>query len=115
MSFRNGQWVKFDNEFAGAHKAADGKTVGLFVRGGVDGLGQSHVDRIMVVDDDGGNMLVVEKGQVKSVELSPASAVGLCELDTVADIPAKRRETMHDGFMLKADREAAKLAAAKPA
>jgi hypothetical protein len=100
-SFRNGQWVKFDNEIAGAHKAADGATVGLFIRGGTDGLGQVSDDRVMVCCPEGENIAVIEKGQVKNITLTPEEAVNLRAILEHDDIPAKRRATMKDDYVLK--------------
>lgn len=103
MGFRNGQWVKFQpaEEIPGAH-VVDGWTVGIFQRGAVDGLGQATADRVMVVCPKGHNVAYLEDGQVKTREVAPADAPGLCAVLDVGDMPEARRKTMRDGFVPKA-------------
>ncbi len=101
MSFRNGQWVKFANEVAGGHKAADGKFVGIYVKGGTDGLGQPHADRIMAVDAKGHNILVIEEGTVKNIEFAPEDLVDAEPLLNDGDMPGPRKVSMREGFVLK--------------
>ena len=57
MAWRNGQWLKVSANIPGAHKAADGASVGIFIRGGRDSLGQVHDDRIQIVGPDGLNLV----------------------------------------------------------
>lgn len=102
MAFRNGQWVKFKGKVHGAHTASDGKVVGIFQKGGVDGLGQSAPDRIMVVDGMGNNIPAIKDGALVNVSVEPEKAEGLVPVLDVADIPAARRATMREGFQLKA-------------
>jgi hypothetical protein len=101
MSFRNGQWVKFQADVPGAHVAKDGLVVGIFQKGGTDGLGQPFPDRVMVVDNDGQNILYIKDGTIASVQFAPAEARGLVAVTDAADIPAKRMETARDGFVPK--------------
>ena len=102
MSFRNGQWVKFSNEVAGGHQAADGKYVGIYVKGGTDGLGQKHADRVMAVDPKGGNIAVIEDSQIKNIEFAVSELVDAEPLLDIADMPAARQATVREGFVLKA-------------
>jgi hypothetical protein len=101
MSFRNGQWVKFSNEVPGGHQAADGKFVGIFVKGGTDGLGQKHADRVNAVDPKGCNIPVIVDGTIANVSFAPEDLVDAEPLLDDGDMPAVRKATMRDGFVLK--------------
>ncbi len=102
MSFRNGQWVKFSNTVAGGHAAADGKFVGVFVKGGTDGLGQKHADRVMAVCPKGNNIAYIEDGQIKNVQFGLDEVADVEAVLDLDDMPAARKATMRDGFVLKA-------------
>ena len=101
MSFRNGQWIKFANAVEGGHKAADGKFVGLFVKGGTDGLNQKHADRIMAVDGKGCNIPVIVDGTIKNIEFGVNELVDAEPVLDMDDLPDARKATMRDGFVLK--------------
>lgn len=98
---RNGQWLKFKPAapIQGAHTLADGHVVGIFNKGGVDGLGQAHEDQIMVVDPQGRNLPTIDDGQIKNVSVKPTDVLAtLAAVENAEDIPAARRATMRDGF-----------------
>ena len=101
MSFRNGQWVKFSNDVAGGHQAADGKFIGIWVKGGTDGLGQKHGDRVMAVDPKGNNIAVIVDGQIKNIEFSADEVADVEAMLDDADMPAARKATAREGFVLK--------------
>lgn len=99
---RNGQWVKFSFDPAalvGGHQAADGRFVGVFQRGGVDALGQWHVDRVKPVDGDGLDLRRLEGTQVLVAELDPAGLADLSPVLDRADVPAARLATARPGWV----------------
>lgn len=101
---RNGQWLKYklpdpdatQLAAAGAHVTKDGYFLGIYVVGGVDGLGNSHQTRIEPVDGEGLKVrtLAPDKSSVLVAQLDPAGVLELHAMSDRNDVPAKRLATM---------------------
>jgi hypothetical protein len=101
MNLKNGKWVKFSPKtpITGAHTLANGKVVGIFVKGGVDGLNQEHVDRINVVDSDGQNIPYIKEGTIANVSFALSEVDDLEIITSYLDLPPGRKG-LREGFLV---------------
>ena len=95
MSFRPGQWVKFIGNgkcFEDAHRAKDGKIVGIYRKAFMgDQNTRAFPDHIVVVTPTGENLMVTVHGHTFPVQMHPGQP-GLVPITDRDDIPLKRIE-----------------------
>lgn len=101
---RHGQWVQLDLDgIDGAHRAKDGRAVGIFQRAGkvkvqvlkggkMKDEDAHQPDRINIVDPEGFNLMTFKGGQVGHVVVLLESALNL-QTCAREDIPAARLAT----------------------
>ncbi len=92
--FRSGQWVKFNaihsQLFADAHRAQDGKIVGIYRKESTDAAtGMFLPAAIAVVKSNGDNVDLIVDGRVVPLMVA-TSQPGLAPVLDKADIPAAR-------------------------
>jgi len=90
---RHGQWVKFAHEVQGAYQARDGKTLGIYQRAYVDGLGQTVAEAIHPVGIDGFRRIsrLNETGTgVEYAQIDPQTVEGLEPITHRDDLPDDR-------------------------
>lgn len=113
MKFRNGQWVLFncDRELADAHRAADGRYVGIYQHAGEDIHGKPHPEAVIPVQSDGCNIRVPNAKTLSFdlVQLPPAQVRDLAPLLETSDMPPGRLQTVAEGWTPRAAQRAAFL------
>ena len=114
--FENFEWVKFGLDIAGAHKAEDGKSVGIFIAAGSDVKGVPFPTYIAVVTPTGHNLMQLVTQEDGGQEAMPVrvpleDAHDLEAVDACADIPAERSKHHHPDWRPRAFHLKQKLAA----
>jgi hypothetical protein len=105
-NFRHGQWVKFDVPEASvvmldkAHKAKDGKYVGIFQNSKTDTFDELLEQHVVAVKEDGSDAVFFDGEKVHRCSFNPAILINLEPLLDNADLPPGR--IVREGFSLRA-------------
>lgn len=104
-ALRPGAWVKFIGnapEFEHAHRARDGKVVGIVVGAGPDSTGSFiAADYIAVVDEVGDNLVFGYPQGYENVRVRPGEVDGLEYADRMYDAPYERVKHLFEGAAVR--------------
>jgi hypothetical protein len=74
----------------GSH-VVDGRTVGIYVHGYTDSLGQEVQEHVQVVQDDGTDLVVLKEKRAVSVAVRVEDAIDLQMVTDIKFVPEPRR------------------------
>jgi hypothetical protein len=102
--FRHGQWVKFsavgfDDQLEAAHRAKDGKVVGIFQREHTDSFGDKINICVIPVNEAGTNLPFFDGEKVHTVMIVSSALSSIEPLLDMADLPPGRQ--IHPDFKLR--------------
>jgi hypothetical protein len=96
-NFRHGQWIKFETPagtseeyIAGAHKAKDGKLVGIYQKGTTDTFNETVDAHVVIVKSDGTDVMFFDGTKVNRSVFAPHALINAEPLLDNNDLPPGR-------------------------